>query len=217
MQMEALWVFHLRRSKYDSRAMLCIRRFLSKPVLYALLCLPGIAVPAFGQQQSAASPTSSPAAVFQRYCVTCHNSRLKTAGFILDPSGLADVAANSEIWQKVDRKLRSYAMPPAGVPRPDEATYNLVASQLEAELDRAATKQPNVGELPLLHRLTRTEYQNAIRDLVALDALPQEMDYSMLLPEDSASSGFDNIAELLFVSPSDMERYLGAAQPARGW
>ena len=108
-------------------------------------------------------------------------------------------------------------MPPAGVPRPDAATYNSTAAFLETELDRAAAAKPNPGKLPLLHRLSRTEYQNVIRDLLALDALPKEMDYSLLLPADNASSGFDNLADLLFVSPTTMERYLDAArkdQPA---
>ncbi|HEY2382167.1 MAG TPA: DUF1592 domain-containing protein [Terriglobia bacterium] len=153
-----------------------------------------------------------PAAVFTKYCLTCHNERLKTAGLVIDPGSLNNVGANAEVWEKVVRKLRSNTMPPSGAPRPDPATYNSTASFLETELDRAAASKPNPGKLPLLHRLSRTEYQNAIRDLFALDALPKEMDFDLLLPEDNASSGFDNIADLLFVSPSTMERYLGAAE-----
>ena len=103
-------------------------------------------------------------------------------------------------------------MPPPGAPRPDQATYDSLAGFLETELDRAAAAKPNPGKLPLLHRLSRTEYQNAVRDLLALDALPKEMDYSLLLPPDNASSGFDNIADLLFISPTAMESYLGAAE-----
>jgi hypothetical protein len=103
-------------------------------------------------------------------------------------------------------------MPPAGSPRPDAATYDSTATFLEAELDRAAAAKPNPGKLPLLHRLSRTEYQNAVRDLLALDSLPKEMDFSLLLPPDNVSSGFDNIADLLFVSPAAMERYLDAAR-----
>ncbi len=154
---------------------------------------------------------SSPEATFTKYCVTCHNARLKTAGFVLDTADLKNVGAHAETWEKVVRKLRTEAMPPAGAPRPDRATYDSTAAYLEAELDRAAAAKPNPGSLPLLHRLTRTEYQNAIRDLLAVDALPKEMDYSLLLPADNASSGFDNIADLLFVSPTSMERYLDAA------
>ena len=152
------------------------------------------------------------AAVFTRYCVTCHNARLKTAGLVIDPAELSRVSANPEHWEKVVRKLRSAAMPPAGAPRPDPATYDSVATFLETELDRAAAERPNPGTLPPLHRLSRTEYQNAVRDLLALDDLPKEMDFSLLLPADNISSGFDNIADLLFVSPTTMERYLDAAR-----
>jgi hypothetical protein len=97
------------------------------------------------------------------------------------------------------------------MPRPSEAVYDSTASFLETDLDRAAATKPNPGKLPPVHRLTRTEYQNAIRDLLALDALPKEMEYSLLLPADNTSSGFDNISDLLFVSPTIMERYLDAA------
>lgn len=153
-----------------------------------------------------------PGAVFTRYCVTCHNAKLKTAGLVLDPSDLTHVASNAEVWEKVVRKLRTRAMPPLGLPKPDEATYDSTALYLETELDHAAAAKPNPGRLPLLHRLSRTEYQNAIRDLLALDALPKEMDYSLLLPPDNSASGFDNIADLLFVSPTALESYLGAAR-----
>jgi hypothetical protein len=161
-----------------------------------------------GQSQRAAAPAAS----FSQYCFTCHNEKSKVAGLVLDPAQLTRAGEQSETWEKVVRKLRSRAMPPPGAPRPDAATYLTMASFLEGELDRAAASRPNAGQLPLLRRLTRTEYQNAIRDLFALDALPKEMDYTMLLPADSATSGFDNIADLLFVSPSTMERYLEAAR-----
>ena len=103
-------------------------------------------------------------------------------------------------------------MPPPGAPRPDQATYDSVAGFLEAELDRAAAGKPTAGKLPPLHRLSRTEYQNSVRDLLALGPLPKEMDLSLLLPQDNASSGFDNIADLLFISPTAMESYLNAAE-----
>src|SRR5215468_4981306 len=157
-------------------------------------------------------PQQQQAQVFTKYCTTCHNERLKTAGLVIDPASLTHVGSNAETWEKVVRKLRANSMPPAGSPRPDEATYNAVASYLETELDHAAAAIPNPGKLPLLHRLSRTEYRNAVRDLFALDALPKEMDFDLLLPADNASSGFDNIADLLFVSPSTMERYLDAAE-----
>src|SRR5437016_7674310 len=154
----------------------------------------------------------TPAAVFTQYCVTCHNARLKTAGLVIDPAETGRVSSNAEVWEKVIRKLRSATMPPPGLPRPDKATYDSVAAFLESELDRAAAVKPNPGTLPLLHRLSRTEYQNAVRDLLTLEALPKEMDFTILLPADNASSGFDNIADLLFVSPATMERYLDAAR-----
>ena len=110
------------------------------------------------------------------------------------------------------RKLRTGAMPPAGRPRPDAATYDAVASHLEAKLDAAAKTSPDPGRLPLFHRLTRTEYKNAIRDLLGLDDLSKDVDLDLLLPADNSSSGFDNIADLLFVSSTQLEQYLSAAQ-----
>jgi mono/diheme cytochrome c family protein len=165
-------------------------------------------------QAPAAAPqaASTSAAALNRYCVTCHNERLKTAGFILDPSTLADVGAHADSWEKVVRKLRTTSMPPAGAPRPDPATYDAVATFLESELDRAAVARPRLGTLPIAHRLSRTEYANAVRDLLAIEALPREVSIDLLLPPDNVSSGFDNIADLLFVSPSNMERYLDAAR-----
>ncbi|HTR38781.1 MAG TPA: DUF1592 domain-containing protein [Bryobacteraceae bacterium] len=155
---------------------------------------------------------NSPAPVFNKYCVVCHNAKLKTGGFVLDVAGLDHVGANAELWERVVKKLRAEVMPPAGMPRPDQATYNATAAWLETQLDKAAGAHPDPGKLPLLHRLSRTEYENAIRDLLAVDALPREMDYSLLLPPDNASSGFDNIADLLFVSPTALESYLDAAR-----
>ena len=169
------------------------------------LLIVALAAPAYAQQQM-------PGAVFARYCVTCHNATAKVGGLVIDPEDLSNVGANPALWEKVVRKLRASAMPPVNAPRPDQATYESVATFLETELDRAAGAKPNPGTLPLLHRLSRTEYQNAVRDLLALDALPQEMDFSTLLPQDNISSGFDNIADLLFVSPATMERYLDAAR-----
>jgi len=162
--------------------------------------------------QSQTPPPPPQAAVFTQYCLGCHNSRLKIGDFVLDLANLNDISGHAEVWEKVVRKLRSGAMPPSGSPRPNSATYEATASFLENALDRAATAKPKPGALPLLHRLTRTEYQNSIRDLLALDALPREIDYSLLLPADNVSSGFDNLADLLFMSPTIMERYLDAAR-----
>jgi len=156
------------------------------------------------------SRQASEAAVKQ-YCIGCHNAKLKTGGVVLDPATLGQPASDAEIWERAIRQLRARSMPPVPMPRPDAATYDKVASYLEFELDSAAAAKPNPGDLPNLHRLTRTEYSNAIRDLLAVDDLPKEMDFTLLLPSDNASSGFDNIADLLYVSPATMERYLDAA------
>jgi hypothetical protein len=165
--------------------------------------------------QSAAPPgtaTTSSAAVLKQYCATCHSDRVKAGGLVLDPAAVSNVGADAAQWEKVTRKLRTQAMPPPGAPRPDAASYARVASFLESELDRLEAAKPHVGKLPLAHRLSRTEYQNAVRDLLALESLPSEVTVDYLLPADNISSGFDNIADLLFVSPSNMERYLDAAR-----
>ncbi len=160
------------------------------------------------QGLSAQSPS---VALLKQYCVTCHNERLKTGGLVLNPGDLTRVGETAETWEKVVRKLRAGAMPPAGAPKPDTAAANALRSSLEAELDRAAAEHPRPGELPLFHRLSRTEYVNAIRDLLDIQAMPKELDFSLLLPADNSSSGFDNLADLLFTSPSTMERYIEAA------
>ncbi|MCU1329303.1 MAG: Gluconolactonase, partial [Bryobacterales bacterium] len=147
-----------------------------------------------------------------KYCGTCHSAAQKMGGLTLDPATLTNVSARAEQWEKVIRKLRSQSMPPPGMPRPDTATYAKLLSYLEGELDRGAATKTSAGKVPLLRRLTRTEYQNAVRDVLALDSLPKEMEYAFLLPPDNSSSGFDNIADLLFVSPTSMESYLNAAE-----
>ena len=139
-------------------------------------------------------------------------SQLRTAGLALDSLDVTKVGEDAEFWEKVVRKLRTGAMPPAGRPRPDDATADAFASWLETELDRAAAATPNPGRQLAVRRLTRTEYQNAIRDLLALEDLPQEMDLSVLLPPDSSASGFDNVADVLFVSPTLLEGYLTVAR-----
>ena len=139
------------------------------------------------------------------YCVTCHNETLKTAGLMLDQADVDRIPDGTEVWEKVVRKLRGALMPPTGRPRPDRATVDLVVSTLEGALDHAAAANPDPGRRTL-HRLNRTEYGNVIRDLLAL-----EIDVDSLLPPDDSSYGFDNIAEVLNVSPHMLERYLLAA------
>jgi hypothetical protein len=153
----------------------------------------------------------APTAALNQYCTGCHNAQLKTGGVVIDPTAAQHAESNPELWERVVRQLRAKTMPPTSMPRPDQATYARIASSLESQLDRASAAKPNPGDLPNLHRLTRTEYANAIRDLVALQDLPKEMDYSLLLPADNGSSGFDNIADLLYVSPVVLERYLDTA------
>jgi hypothetical protein len=181
-------------------------------LLAALLAVPASHDSQSVRAQSAAPPPATAASTLERYCVSCHNERLKTAGLVIDPATLGEIGPSADKWEKVVRKLRARAMPPTTASRPDEATYESLATFLESALDRAETAQPHLGKLPLVHRLTRTEYRNAVRDLLALDALPREVRIDFLLPEDNVSSGFDNIADLLFVSPSNMERYLDAAR-----
>src|SRR5688572_21034452 len=151
-------------------------------------------------------------AALSKYCITCHNERLKTAGLALDPSGVTRPGDQSETWEKVLHQLRAGTMPPPGAARPPQAFYTRAAAYLARELEASAAARPNPGSLPLAHRLTRTEYGNVIRDLLALPDLPKEFDYATLLPADNASSGFDNLADTLFVSPAAMERYLAAAR-----
>ena len=136
---------------------------------------------------------------------------MKTAGLALDPTGVARPGDQSETWEKVLRQLRAGTMPPPGAARPPQAFYTRAAGYLARELEASAAARPNPGSMPLAHRLTRTEYANVIRDLLALPDLPKEFDYATLLPADNASSGFDNLADTLFVSPATMERYLAAA------
>ena len=150
-------------------------------------------------------------AAIAKYCTTCHNERLKTAGLVLDPTAVARPGEQSETWEKVLRQLRAGTMPPPGAARPPQAFYTRAAGYLSRELEASAAARPNPGTMPLAHRLTRTEYANVMRDLLALPDLPKEFDYATLLPADNASSGFDNLADTLFVSPATMERYLAAA------
>jgi mono/diheme cytochrome c family protein len=159
------------------------------------------------QQPAAATPASvSPEATFlNQYCIGCHNNRAKMAGLALDTLDVAKVGPAAETWEKVVKKIRTGMMPPSGSKRPDRAALDRFAGELEARLDRAV--EPSAALLtPALHRLNRTEYANAIRDLLALD-----INVNMLLPADGSSQGFDNLAEALAVSPSLIQGYVSAA------
>ncbi len=160
---------------------------------------------------NAPDPRADTQAAVAKYCTTCHSERLRTAGLVLDPMDVARPGDQSETWEKVLRQLRAGTMPPPGAARPPQALYARAAEYLTRELEATAAARPNPGLTPLAHRLTRTEYASVIRDLLALPDLPKELDYAELLPADNASSGFDNLADTLFVSPASMERYLAAA------
>jgi mono/diheme cytochrome c family protein len=155
-----------------------------------------------GPDASTAAPYR---AVLNQYCVTCHNEQLRTAGLVLGKLDVANVPEGAETWEKVIGKLRTGAMPPVGMPRPDKATYDAFATYLETALDHAAATKPNPGRVAV-HRLNRAEYTNAVRDLLATD-----VDVESLLPVDDSGYGFDNIADVLSVSPMLLVRYISAA------
>ena len=180
----------------------CIISFISGlAVVGGLVCLGA------PQPQSKTVPAPSPeGAVMARYCVGCHSSKAKAGGLDLASISADNVSQHPEVWEKVVRKLRARYMPPAGMPRPDERTYDSVVSSLTASLDGAAATKPNPGRTETFRRLTRTEYQNAIRDLLAID-----VDVTSLLPSDESSHGFDNVT-VGELSPTLLERYLTAVR-----
>ncbi len=185
----------------DPRSGLQVPRSLN-PELRTQNQNPGTRNPELG---TAASTTPARALVTQ-YCVSCHNEKLKTANLILTQADTERVPNSMETWEKVIVQLRSRAMPPPPSRRPDNATYDTVASWLESELDRAAAAHPNPGRPADLHRLNRTEYANAIRDLLGV-----EVDATTILPPDEQSQGFDTNADSLSVVPALLDRYLTAA------
>ncbi len=169
-----------------------------------------------GELSAAAShvPSRAPAdaavvakqrALLDQYCVTCHNDRAKTANLSLQSLDLSDVAGHAEVWERVVRKLRAGVMPPPAMKRPSLEEYEGLRDWLEAEIDRNAAGHVNPGAV-VLHRLNRTEYANAIRDLVDLD-----VDVAALLPADDSARGFDNVAGSLTISPTLLEAYTTAA------
>jgi mono/diheme cytochrome c family protein len=157
---------------------------------------------------SAAPPTpaaDTSAAVVKQYCITCHNQRMKTAGLVLEDKDVDRAIADAAMWEKVVRKVRTGMMPPSGARRPERAVLDALATNLETQLD-AAPPNPDALYAPTLHRLNRTEYANAVRDLIGLD-----VDVKSLLPSDASTDGFDNIAEALAISPSLVQGYVSAA------
>ncbi len=179
-------------------------------LLAAGLCLGLTAVTAGAAPQAPPAPaqTVDGKAVLDKYCVTCHNDRLKTAGLSLAKVDFADVGKHSDALERVVRKLQAASMPPPGAPRPDKATYRATSAWLTGSLDRAAEAAPNAGRVEGLHRLNRAEYRNVMRDLLGVEGLAVDQ----MLPSDDASYGFDNIAGTLGISPTHLERYLAAAR-----
>jgi mono/diheme cytochrome c family protein len=159
--------------------------------------------------QPQASPSSSVATnreILSSYCVSCHNQKAATAGLSLERINLDKVSSDAAVWEKVVQKLRTGAMPPAGRPRPDKHSSDSLINYLETELDRASAANPNPGR-PAVHRLNRIEYTNAIRDLLAV-----EIDADTMLPIDEVNHGFDNMGDILSVTPVLFERYMSAAR-----
>jgi mono/diheme cytochrome c family protein len=159
-------------------------------------------------RQSAHPPASAAAerALLDRYCVTCHNQKAKTAGVMFDTLDVAHVGKDAAVWERAVRKLRGGMMPPLGMPRPDQASINSLVKFLETSLDQAALASPDPGAVAL-HRLNRAEYQNAIADVLGV-----HIDAAALLPRDDISDGFDNIASVLKVSPAFLDQYIAAAR-----
>ena len=185
------------------------RRFPRAIALPSLLLL-GVAYPQARPEQAGA-PSAAPAAAEQqgllnKYCAGCHNEKAKQGNFVLSTLDLSNVGTDAERWELVVRKLRARSMPPAGRPRPTEAAYDGLVAHLETSLDRVAAAHPDPGRTDTFRRLNRTEYRNAIRDLLAVD-----VDVETLLPSDDSSHGFDNIS-VGGLSPTLLERYLSSAQ-----
>jgi hypothetical protein len=153
-----------------------------------------------------AQEPSSVRAVVDNYCVNCHGADEPKGKLDLASAATGEIAGQPEVWEKVVTRLRNRQMPPAGKKRPGEAEYDATVTQLEAALDRAAAVRPNPGRTDTVRRLTRTEYQNAIRDLLTL-----EIDATSLLPADESAHGFDNVT-VGNLSPTLLERYVSAAQ-----
>ncbi|HUP55142.1 MAG TPA: DUF1587 domain-containing protein, partial [Methylomirabilota bacterium] len=163
------------------------------------------AEPARQGRPSSSPPAAAHLAMLDEYCLSCHDQDHKKGSLALDAIAADGVTRHPDVWEKVVRKLRARQMPPAGKDRPDERTYDAVIASLESTLDRAARAAPDPGRTSAIRRLTRTEYQNAIRDLLALD-----VDAASLLPPDEGSYGFDNVT-VGDLSPTLLDRYVSAA------
>ena len=165
------------------------------------------AAPPQGAAPVAASPAiASQKAFIDQYCVTCHNQRTKTAGLALDSLDLTKLPQNAEIWEKAIMKMRGHLMPPPNARQPDPAAAQSLVTWLETSLDQAGAANPNPGNIQV-HRLNRAEYAASIKELFDID-----VDAAALLPTDDISDGFDNISNVLKVSPSFLDQYITAAR-----
>lgn len=183
-------------------------RYFRNPILriFGVGIAACITLSAFGSQRTPAAPKSPQRALIDQYCTNCHNVDDKVAGLTLDTLSLDRISDHADIWEKVVKKLRGGMMPPLGQPKPDKAGVESLIALLETSLDRAGLAKPNPGKSSI-HRLNRTEYGNAVRDLLDID-----VDVAELLPPDDESNGFDNMADVLRLSPSLVEQYLAASR-----
>lgn len=184
-----------------------VARLATHAWVWLVVCAVSVGSAEAGRALTRTLDATSARSTLARYCAGCHNDRLKTAGLNLVAADPSDVGADPALWERVVQKLRAGVMPPIGSPRPDNPTYAALASWLETALDAVAQANPNPGPTTAFHRLNRTEYRNAIRDLLALD-----IDVASLLPSDDGSYGFDNIGDALGISPTLLESYLNAAR-----
>ena len=169
---------------------------------------PGLraAGPQAGAQAAVPAAIAQYKATIDQYCVTCHNQRTKTAGLALDTMDLTKLSEHADIWEKTIMKLRGHLMPPPNARQPELAVKESLIAWIETTLDQAAAAKPNPGNISL-HRLNRSEYSASIKELLDID-----IDATTLLPADDTSDGFDNISNVLKVSPSFLDQYIFAGR-----
>jgi mono/diheme cytochrome c family protein len=185
----------------------CVRAVRIRRAIRFFSCLLLIGALNSTAAEQSSSPLAAPVkSVANQYCVNCHDAAVKKGGLDLEHLSRDDVTQHPEEWEHVIRKLRARQMPPIGKERPSEKIYDEVVAKLSSSLDRAAAKHLNPGRTETFRRLNRTEYQNAIRDLLSVD-----IDAAALLPKDDASHGFDNVT-VGELSPTLLDRYISAAQ-----
>ena len=181
-----------------------LRSFIS--LLFLSMCYGNAAAQQLSEIDTKTADAKSHSDTLSLYCISCHNQTLKTAGLMLDSVDISNVSKDVYVWENVLRKLRGRQMPPSGMPRPEDITYESLVAFLESELDHAAAINPDPGR-PVIRRLNRTEYGNAVRDLLAVD-----FDEHVLLPNDASGHGFDTVGDALSVSPLLAEAYIATAR-----